>query len=194
MTTCECGHDRTDHDMWGSGPCVAGCACKAFREAGPPAAPERCLFCGTEVTPGKLIGNTLANGAMPKMAEIAAKALRMHTDETDQLRQSAALRGQENDALRALVEELRAGRAADLETYRESERELIAECDRLRARVSELEERCEQARGRIAKLEAGLAAALEEWVRGGWEYERLARLLPGNSAGNSPRGDDPNAT
>jgi hypothetical protein len=50
----------------------------------------RCLFCGTEVTPGQLIGNALANGAMPKMAEHAVTAMRLHTDETDRLRKRVA--------------------------------------------------------------------------------------------------------
>jgi len=27
---CRCGHGRTDHDMWGGGPCVV-CQCPGFR-------------------------------------------------------------------------------------------------------------------------------------------------------------------
>lgn len=45
----------------------------------------RCIMCGTAVTPGSLIGNTLANGAAPAMVEHAMKATRLHTDRTDGL-------------------------------------------------------------------------------------------------------------
>lgn len=51
---------------------------------------ERCMFCGTVVTPGSLIRNALDNGAMPRMAEIAANAMRLHTAETDALRKRVA--------------------------------------------------------------------------------------------------------
>lgn len=51
---------------------------------------ERCLFCGTALTPGRLIGNALANGAMPKMAEQAIKSMRMYTDELGALRKRVA--------------------------------------------------------------------------------------------------------
>lgn len=54
------------------------------------AATERCLFCGAAVTPGQLIGNMLANGAMPKMAEHAARATRLYTDELGALRKRVA--------------------------------------------------------------------------------------------------------
>lgn len=51
---------------------------------------ERCLWCGTAVTPGSILGNALANGALPKMVEHAMRAIKTHTDETDELRKRVA--------------------------------------------------------------------------------------------------------
>lgn len=51
---------------------------------------ERCPWCGTAVSPGALLGNTLANGAVPKLAEQAMIATRLYTDELGALRKRVA--------------------------------------------------------------------------------------------------------
>ena len=51
---------------------------------------DRCIMCGHAVTPGSLIGNALANGAMPRMAEHAIKSTRLYTDELGALRKRVA--------------------------------------------------------------------------------------------------------
>lgn len=75
---------------------------------------ERCLLCGTAVTPGMLIGNTLANGAMPKMAEQAMRAGKLYTDELGMLRKRVAelealhdAAARANDALEQIGESAR---------------------------------------------------------------------------------------
>lgn len=133
---------------------------------------ERCLFCGAAVTPGKLIGNTLANGAIPKMAQQAIRAGRLYTDELGALRKRVA-------ELEALNEA--GARAVDaLESIGEQARERIIEL----------------ARGLRQALDSGFDRSLDVLM-----YERLYRLVErseaetpaGNSAGNSSPGGDPNA-
>ncbi|HEX2689124.1 MAG TPA: hypothetical protein VHN14_21025 [Kofleriaceae bacterium] len=40
---------------------------------------DRCPWCGHEVSAGSLLGNTLANGALPKLQEHAVRAMRLHS-------------------------------------------------------------------------------------------------------------------
>lgn len=51
---------------------------------------ERCRWCGHEVSAGSLLGNTLANGALPKLAEHVIRATRLYTDEIGALRDRVA--------------------------------------------------------------------------------------------------------
>jgi hypothetical protein len=69
---------------------------------------ERCLFCGTAVTPGVLIGNTLANGAAPKMLEMVLRTGKLYTDELGALRTRVAELEQLNQAAAKATDALEA--------------------------------------------------------------------------------------
>jgi hypothetical protein len=73
---------------------------------------DRCPWCGTVVTAGSLLGNTLANGAAPKLA---ASAIRLYTDELGALRKRVA----ELEPCREVLLRILAGERFDGDALRE---------------------------------------------------------------------------
>jgi len=71
---------------------------------------DRCMMCGHEVSPGALLANSLANGALPKIHEHLLRATRLYTDELGALRKRVPELEALVDASARMLDEVRAGR------------------------------------------------------------------------------------